>query len=71
MPVDRKRIQILRLRINLKAGTSYTVEVLVPCLGEHEELVGITVEGVGDPIKLAGEWGCEDVDHTMMREMTG
>lgn len=71
MPVDRSRIQILRLRINLKASEDYLVEVVVPCLAEHGELEGIDVVGVGDPMRVAGDWECGDITTTMMREMTG
>lgn len=69
MGIDRSQMQIMRVRVQRKDGGNFSAEFAVPCLGSHEELESIVVEAVGDPIKLAGEWRCEDVTREMWDEV--
>lgn len=71
MGIDPQRMQLLRLSVKLKSKKDYVVEVAVPCLAEYDDLVSIDVDGIGSPVRLSGEWVCDSISTTMMREMTG
>ena len=69
MAIDRKRMQIIRLRVTYKDGTSVILETAVPSVGSVDEIMAVVVEGLGDPIKLNGEWAAEEITSEMWDEI--
>lgn len=67
--IDRKSMQILRVRVTYKDGTNIVVETAVPSMGSVEDISSIIAEGLSDPIKLNGEWAYEDISSEMWEDL--
>jgi hypothetical protein len=69
MGIDRKKLQILRLRVSYKDGTDYIFETAIPCIGSAEQIHSISAEGIGEPVRLGGEWAYENITREMMDDL--